>query len=176
MKVSLMILDILMNDDDNYVIAGQEAFGDLKGLTVSHAVQVTPSVCKKLVMCVQNSYPTRPKRLIFTNVPSVAERLFHMVKALLKEKIRNRVHVYSEDKLTDLYQVLPQSVLPKEYGGEGDSIAELTVHWKKKVESYKEWFLEDEKYGSNEKLRPGRSYTSAELFGIEGSFRKLMID
>lgn len=50
------------------------------------------------------------------------------------------------------------------------------VYWKKKVESYKEWFLEDEKYRSNEKLRPGRSYTFDELFGIDGSFRKLIIE
>lgn len=139
-----MIIDILMNEDDNYVIAGQEGFIDLKGLTVNHAVQATPSLCKKLVMCLQNSYPTRPKKLIFSNVPAIAEKLFQLVKPMLSEKIRNRVstfrlklsirkicfivqvHVYSKDNLADLYQSVPSTVLPKEYGGKGESLEELT--------------------------------------------------
>lgn len=90
-----MITDILMNEDDNAVIAGQELFGEMKGITVNHVVQATPSLCKKIVMCLQDSYPTRPKNIIFANVPSIAEILFHIVKPMLTEKLRNRVNTLS---------------------------------------------------------------------------------
>ena len=49
-------------------------------------------------------------------------------------------------------------------------------HWKKKVESYKDWFAEEAKYMTNEAKRPGKPKSANELFGIEGSFRKLNVD
>lgn len=44
------------------------------------------------------------------------------------------------------------------------------------MESYRKWFLEDEQYFSNEMKRRGEPKTSADVFGVEGSFRKLNID
>ncbi|KAF2906064.1 hypothetical protein ILUMI_00108 [Ignelater luminosus] len=105
-KVSLMIVDILMNEDDNYVIAGQDAFEDIKDA---------------------------------------------------------------------LRQSIPRSVLSNEYGGEGGSLKEITTYWKEKVGSYKEWFLKDKEFRSNELLRSEYSCTSDE-FGIDGSFRTLTLD
>ena len=53
----------------------------------------------------------------------------------------------------------------------------FTEEWKKKVEARKSWFLEDEKYRSDEKKRPGgRPKTQEDLFGLDGSFRQLSVD
>jgi hypothetical protein len=46
----------------------------------------------------------------------------------------------------------------------------------KKVESRREWLMEREQIKADEKKRPGRPKTSEEMFGIEGSFRKLTVD
>jgi hypothetical protein len=56
------------------------------------------------------------------------------------------------------------------------NVCSFIEYWKKKVESYRDWYLEEDTYRSNEKLRPGKPKTSEEMFGVEGSFRKLNLD
>ena len=51
-----------------------------------------------------------------------------------------------------------------------------TDMWIKKVEGYKSWFVEEEKYCTDEKKRPGKPKTQQDLFGLEGSFRSLNVD
>ena len=48
--------------------------------------------------------------------------------------------------------------------------------WKKKCEDRREFLIAQSKMKSDESRRPGRPKTSDELFGIEGSFRKLNVD
>ena len=52
----------------------------------------------------------------------------------------------------------------------------LSGRWKKKLESYRDVFLEREKHRSDESKRPGQSINSSDLLGFEGSFRKLEVD
>lgn len=42
--------------------------------------------------------------------------------------------------------------------------------------SYRDFFIEDEKYGVDEKKRIGKPQNNESLFGIEGTFRQLNID
>lgn len=55
-------------------------------------------------------------------------------------------------------------------------VLSLPDAWVKKLEEYKDWFADQEKYKANEALRPGKPTNYDELFGIDGSFRQLVID
>ena len=48
--------------------------------------------------------------------------------------------------------------------------------WKKKIESYKDIFVEREKQRSDESKRPGQSIGCSDRLGFEGSFRKLEVE
>lgn len=76
-----------------------------------------------------------------------------------------------------LYQHIPKQMLPTEYGGEAGPIQDIIDTWEKKIISYRDYFLEEEKnYGTDEKKRVGRPKNAESLFGTDGSFRKLDVD
>lgn len=98
--------------------------------------------------------------------------------------------------MESLYKEIPREILPKDYGGSNSSISELTgkarawmhfkplvkrclyvsAYWKNKCEDNREFLKAQEKMKADESKRPGQAKTSAQLFGIEGSFRKLNVD
>lgn len=72
---------------------------------------------------------------------------------------------------------MPLDALPNEMGGKAGSLHELADMQIKKLEDYREWFLMDEANRRvNEALRIGKSKSASDLFGVEGSFKKLDID
>jgi hypothetical protein len=52
----------------------------------------------------------------------------------------------------------------------------VAEQWVKKMESYRDWFKEQEAVKANELKRPGKPKTQDDLFGLEGSFRQFLID
>ena len=46
----------------------------------------------------------------------------------------------------------------------------------KTVMAHRDYFLEDEQYGVDEKKRVGKPKSQETLFGVDGTFRQLQID
>jgi hypothetical protein len=51
-----MICDILLIEDDNFVISGEVAIVDFKNVTKSHLLQLDPLLVKKLAVGVNESF------------------------------------------------------------------------------------------------------------------------
>ncbi|XP_050675533.1 retinol-binding protein pinta-like [Leptidea sinapis] len=175
MKINFMIIDLLIEEDDNFVIAGEEVISDGKDLGFVLMSQFTPALAKKTVTSFEKALPLRMKAVHLLNTPPGFETAYSLLKTFISEKLRNRFHVHNKN-FAALYEKFPQEMLPEEYGGRNGSIQELTDYWKGKVESRRDWFLEEDKARSNEYLRPGKPKTTSSLFGVEGSFRKLDVD
>ncbi|VVC91857.1 unnamed protein product [Leptidea sinapis] len=148
---------------------------DSKNLGFALLSQFTPALAKKVVTSFEKALPLRLKAVHLINTAPGFETSYILLKSFLSEKLRNRFHVHNKN-FAALYETFPQEMLPEEYGGSNGSIQELTDYWKVKVESRRDWFLEEDKARSNEYLRPGKPKTTSSLFGVEGSFRKLDVD
>lgn len=96
-KVQTMITDILVLENDNFVIAGVHPIVDLKGGTASHFGSFSPILIKKIMKIFQHAYPLRPKSLIYLNTPSIFGFVMDIVRNFLTEKLKNRVSI--EQKL-----------------------------------------------------------------------------
>ncbi|KAF5291252.1 hypothetical protein FQR65_LT11430 [Abscondita terminalis] len=172
-KLFFMIIDILLNEDDNFLVSGLILITDYENVPLKLITQYTPMFMKKLVVLYEKAYPVRIRNLIGLNTPRIVEAVYNkFLRAVLGEKLRNKVynHIYST------YGIVDKSLLPKEYGGEHDSLDELAKEWKGKVESYREWFLEDSRKCCDKNLLFDKNKSYNDEFGMEGSFRKLNVD
>jgi len=96
MKVSCMLNDILMIEDDNSSVAGQIGVMDLAGMTLQHFIQMQPAFMKKITVMVQEGVPIRQKGFHYINAPAIFEQVFNMFKSLLNEKMRSRVRNFRD--------------------------------------------------------------------------------
>ncbi|XP_068204372.1 alpha-tocopherol transfer protein-like isoform X8 [Palaemon carinicauda] len=174
-KAILLMCDLLIEEDEAAIITGIDVLMDSGTMTLAHASQLSLTVIKKAAIVMQEGYPMRPKGLNYINTPAAFDTVFNIFKSFMKEKMKKRVHIHGSD-LESLYKQVPKECLPVEYGGTNGTIEEIKDYWLKRVDARRDWLLEDEKYGVDESKRPGKPKTTADLFGIEGSFRKLNID
>ncbi|KAF5291249.1 hypothetical protein FQR65_LT11427 [Abscondita terminalis] len=176
-KIFFMVIDILLNEDDNFLVSGMILITDYENTPLRIVAEATPGYIKKLLVMYEKVYPVRVRNLIGINTPKIVEALFNnFLRALLNEKLRSKLLLVTSSNMDLVYDKIDKSLLPKEYGGENGSVDELARDWKKKVESYREWFLEDSKKCCDANLYFDRVKTYNEHFQMEGSFRKLIID
>lgn len=175
-KVIYMVLDILVKEDDRSVVSGIKTWSICKHIPSKYVIQVTPPQVKKYLTIVQKGFPIRIKELVVTECSPLFQYAYDVSKLFLSKKLSARMSIYAQSNSEEFQKKIPQTLFPEEFGGSNGSVKDLIVEWKTKVESYRDWFLKNEKLKSNENLRNGTSKTSSSVFGMEGSFRKLNID
>ena len=173
MKLVMMIGDVRLAEE-SVGVAGDVFIFDAVAASPKHLPKFTPQILKKFFICVQEAYPAKIKEIHIINVSPLVDSLVNFVKPFLKEKIRNRIYMHSN--IDDLYKYVPKNILPSEYGGDAGSIVAINEAWREKLRTYTPWFKEQEKSKANEALRPGAPKTADDLFGMDGTFRKLTID
>ncbi|KAF5283351.1 hypothetical protein FQR65_LT13900 [Abscondita terminalis] len=176
-KLFFMVLDILLNEDDNFVVAGMVLIIDYENIPLKVLTQITPGLTKKYLATFEKAYPLRIRNFIGINIFAVVEALYNnFAKAMLSEKLRSRLLLVTSSNIHLVYSKVDKTLFPVEYGGDNGSIQELASEWKRKVESYKDWFFEDSGKIPTDKLEFDKLKSYTEEFGMEGSFRKLIID
>ncbi|XP_037866431.1 retinol-binding protein pinta isoform X1 [Bombyx mori] len=141
-KIGFMIAEILLLEDDNFTISGEELVSDLKDTGFGLIRQWTPAYARKLFMCFENALTIRMTRINVLNAPIGMRTAVAIFKLFLKEKLKKRIYIYNED-YEEMFKYIPKSLLPKEYGGTEGTLQDLTDHWKNKVESYRSWYLRE---------------------------------
>ncbi|KAK7132347.1 hypothetical protein R3I93_018791 [Phoxinus phoxinus] len=89
---------------------------DYGGVGLSQASNPGPLLAKKVVGILQDGFPIRIKAVNIINEPRIFKGIFAIIKPFLKEKMAERYVLHGSD-LASLHRVIPQSVLPQEYGG-----------------------------------------------------------
>jgi hypothetical protein len=140
-----------------------------------HQVRSHLKSIKITLLIINNYIPVRQKGFHIMNAPAAFTQVFNLIRSFMNEKVRSRIQVLGTD-FESLYKVVPQRLLPTEYGGEAGTISTITESWEKKLLENRDYFLNLSTFGTDENKRKGNPKNSESLFGLEGSFRKLDID
>uniref|UniRef100_A0A1A9W9W0 CRAL-TRIO domain-containing protein n=1 Tax=Glossina brevipalpis TaxID=37001 RepID=A0A1A9W9W0_9MUSC len=166
--------ELAAREDDYSVVNGYIQLLDTSSLTYSHIVQITPLIVKKMITFAEDAVPTRLRTMHCVNVSTVYDKLFNMIKHVLPEKFQQRLYVHSS--LNSLFEHIPEEYLPHELGGKNGSIEELQHQGYRRFLEFENYLQDDLNYRNNENLRTNELRDYDELFGLDGTFRKLDID
>merc|ERR1711892_88547 len=109
-------------------------------------------------------------------MPKIVEAVFNLFLSQTKEQFKNMNRIHPKEDNSQLVENLGLEILPKEYGGENQNIEDLIKFWKTEAVKNAEWLKSQTKFKCEEMKRPGKAKSHSDVFGIEGSFRKLDID
>ncbi|GJQ85278.1 hypothetical protein Trydic_g23177 [Trypoxylus dichotomus] len=148
---------------------------DMKGITFTHFTKINPLQLKKFFVYLQEGMPIRLKAMYFINIPTFMDKILALIKPLMKKELIETMQLYT-DKLDDLYKIIPHECFPSDYGGTAESISELTRRRNENFKVNEKFFVDGEKQISDESKRVGKPKDAGDVFGVEGTFKKLDID
>ncbi|XP_001602751.1 alpha-tocopherol transfer protein-like [Nasonia vitripennis] len=148
---------------------------DIQGVTMSHVLRIPPIGVKKFLYYLQEAAPIRLKALHYLNTSSVMDFILGLMKPFMKKELMDMLHLHPS--VESMKKHMPTEILPNEAGGKAGATSELYEKVLKNLEDHRQYFLAEEKETRvDESLRPGKAKSVNDLFGIEGSFKKLDID
>ncbi|XP_078036603.1 alpha-tocopherol transfer protein-like [Augochlora pura] len=156
-------------------VEGYIFIGDASNVSLGHVGRISPMGMKKLVTYVQDAIPVRLKQIHFINTPSVMDVIMNMAKPFMTRDLWSLIHLHSS--LDTLEEYVSLDVLPNDIGGKAGPLSKFHEEQIKELDNKRDWFIEEEiAYRVDESQRVGKSKTANDLFGVEGTFKKLEID
>ncbi|XP_054738286.1 alpha-tocopherol transfer protein-like [Anastrepha obliqua] len=173
-RVGSMFGEIMTIEDDNSTVSGYIEVMDMNNVSGQHFLQLKPDLLRKFSTFAEEAMPLRQRGTHFINVPTPFEKGFKTLSTFFSEKMLSRISVNSSPEA--LFDFVPREYLPQEYGGENGTIEDIIERMEAKLLRYRDHFLLEPQFGTNEKLREGAPFSYENCFGLEGSFRKLEVD
>ncbi|CAN9502969.1 unnamed protein product [Ophioblennius macclurei] len=127
-RVSMMTSEIISRELETQR-QGLKVIFDLQGWSFAHALQVNPSLARKISAVLSDSFPLKVRGIHLVNEPIFFHPVFVMLRPFLPEKIQRRIHLHGSDYHNTLADFFSSCVLPPEYGGEGPGIEEACRDW-----------------------------------------------
>lgn len=126
-----------------YDTDGEIAIIDVSGFTLRHLMKVKVSTAKLYLKYVQEAAPLRIVQNHFINCSSIVDKIMLLAKPFIKKELYDVIHFHTP-KSDTLFNFISKDDLPKEYGGNLDSIEKLYDDWLVKIQRKSRFLLHDE--------------------------------
>ncbi|KAJ8954234.1 hypothetical protein NQ318_005830 [Aromia moschata] len=147
---------------------------DMKGVVFGHLLKLSVVVMKKLMYYLQDAMPIRLKGIEFFNIVPFMDKILALMKPFMKKELLDTLYLHVDQE--SLCKRIPKDILPQEYGGSCESIHILHEKYKGLINDNADFFKYQETQVVDESRRPGRPKNMGDVFGMEGTFKKLEVD
>ncbi|XP_073705378.1 alpha-tocopherol transfer protein [Garra rufa] len=127
-RVSLITSELIVREWETQR-NGLKVIFDLQDWCFAHALQINPSLAKKISSVLTDSFPLKVRGIHLINEPIFFRPVFAMIRPFLPDKIKQRVQMHGSSYAQSLCDYFPNAILPPEYGGTGPSINEVCQDW-----------------------------------------------
>ncbi|CAK1541384.1 unnamed protein product [Leptosia nina] len=172
-KLFLMIFDLCQYEEG--IWPGFVLMIDMDQATLGHIAKLDVMTIRQVLYFLQECMLVRLKEVHFLNAPSFMDKLMMLLKPFMKKELLDILRIHQRDSST-LKAFVDKDSLPKEAGGQFESVSKLKEEQFHRIEDNLDLFTEESKKRVDEALRPGKKTTIEDIFGIQGSFKKLDID
>lgn len=188
-RVMGICYETLLEDEENQV-RGVIHYADGSGVSFPHLTLFTPKEAVRIVKNGERTLPMRHKQIYAINVHPTIKFALDFGLALISDKIKKRVKLYSAMEEVEI----DKRLLPKEYGG-NMPMRNMIELWKQELASKRDTLLLNDKMGVrlemySEAAREGaisalkagaNTCAGADavgdaMRGLTGNFRKLEVD
>ncbi|KAH8234403.1 hypothetical protein KR038_009114, partial [Drosophila bunnanda] len=163
--------EIEINTDDNWNIAGVVEILDFTKIPYSLLLQFDAGMFKRMNAFLEHGIPTN---LVATHIVH-ASRETQFVLGLVRNVMKQKELLHIHPNLESLQKAIGKEYLPSEMGGNNGTLPEAMTRYETQLNSFADYFKEDERYVVDEKAREA-SEAAPNAAGAEGTFRKLNID
>ncbi|CAF4886691.1 unnamed protein product [Pieris macdunnoughi] len=172
-KLFLMVFELWQYEEGTW--PGFVIMVDMDQATLAHIAQLDVMSVKQVLYFLQESMLVKLKEVHFLNATSLIDKLMMLIKPFMKKELLDILRIHQRDSDT-LDPFVYSHSLPKEDGGDFKSRNILKEEQLRRIEANLEFFEKESKKRVDESVRPGKKTTIEDVFGIQGSFKKLDID
>uniref|UniRef100_A0A1I8Q2Q3 CRAL-TRIO domain-containing protein n=1 Tax=Stomoxys calcitrans TaxID=35570 RepID=A0A1I8Q2Q3_STOCA len=172
-KLVLLAMDIWIQTLG--IVPGLIFVIDLQGVKLGHIARIGILDMKKFLFYLQEAIPIRMHGFHFINQVPFMDKLLALMTPFMKKELLDVLHMHSS--IEGFYKHVPPQMLPKEIGGDLPASKKLKEVFYDVLRKNRNEILKfEQSHLIEEAKRPGKAKTASDLFGIEGSFKKLDID
>ncbi|XP_028157598.1 clavesin-1-like [Ostrinia furnacalis] len=172
-KTFMMVFDLWQHEEGTW--PGFVIMIDMDQATLGHIARLEIMTIRQVLYFLQECMLMRLKGVHFLNAPHFMDKLMMLLKPFLKKELLEMIRIHQVGADTP-YEHLPKEAFPKDEGGQYKDHATIRDELIQRLKSNPDFFKDESKKRVNENLRPGKKTTVEDLFGIQGSFKKLDID
>ncbi|KAJ8954256.1 hypothetical protein NQ318_005852 [Aromia moschata] len=147
---------------------------DMKGVMLGHMLKLSVVVMKKFMYYLQEAMPIRLKSMEFFNIVPFMDKILAIMKPFMKKELLGSLYLHTDQE--ELHKRIPRDLLPQDYGGSCETLQILLEKNKSLLNDNADFFKYQDTQLVDESKRPGKPKNVNDVFGMEGTFKKLEVD
>lgn len=134
----------------NDLESGEVIVFDMKNLTMKHLTRVVVSTLRLFFKYLQEAHPVRVVQLHVVNCTPTVNKAMTLVNPFIYAKLSNALKFHDAGSYDSLYEAIPREILPSDFGGNAQSMAELKQHWVGVLNEHRGFVNDDDYFKLND--------------------------